>query len=421
MIHSSLSPSSAYRWRRCPASAWVAKNAPNESSVEAEAGTAAHAIAAYCIEHDMPVAEANGIVSGKKIPADDGSVKLLQEYVDLVLLLYNPDNDLLFVEKELDLSDIYRLSNQRGTVDAAIISPDACTIRVLDLKWGRGDVQAENNDQLLIYAAAVLSEATKMGCHIDRVEMIIFQPRVSTVPRIWAVDATEIGNRLVTLCAEAQIASVCYDSDVPPADDKYIPGEKQCRWCYAAKTGCEAQMRFIERELSMNFTDGASVNAVTTKIPLLTNERLATMYPCLNMLEKLVGDLRTEMLRRMVNGAAMPGYKIVEGRPGNRQWRDEAEAEKLLRRFKLKFDEMYTSTLSSPTIVERVLKKAGSLARLEKMNAIVYRKPGRPAVAIETDPRPPMVPVDLEFDDISGHADQPGNQSTTNLNVKGGS
>jgi Protein of unknown function (DUF2800) len=50
MAHAELSPSSAERWMTCPGSVAACRDIPDTSSTHADEGTAAHHIAAACLE-----------------------------------------------------------------------------------------------------------------------------------------------------------------------------------------------------------------------------------------------------------------------------------------------------------------------------------------------------------------------------------
>jgi hypothetical protein len=119
-----------------------------------------------------------------------------------------------------------------------------------------------------------------------------------------------------------------------------------------------------------------------------------------DMIEGWCKGVRAEVERRLLAGTFSDGrYKLVEGRAGARAWADEAEAEKLLKSFRLKQDEMYDFTLISPTAAEKVLA-ATSPKRWAKAQALIRRSDGKPSVAPAADKRPALVrtPVADDFD-----------------------
>ncbi len=59
-----------------------------------------------------------------------------------------------YIEQRLDLSCIY--DNTFGTADAILVSDDS--IEIVDLKFGRVGVNAEKNQQLMIYMIGALME-----------------------------------------------------------------------------------------------------------------------------------------------------------------------------------------------------------------------------------------------------------------------
>ena len=106
----------------------------------------------------------------------------------------------------------------------------------------------------------------------------------------------------------------------------------------------------------------------------------------------------------------MPGFKLVQGRTGPRQWKDAAEAETMLKAMRLKVEEMYDLKLISPTTAEK-LKKAGAIGPRQwtKVEALVTRSEGALSVAPEADPRPAaaVVAASTEFADESGATPSP--------------
>ena len=53
MAHAQLSPSSAMRWMTCPGSVALGAALPDTSSTFADEGTAAHFLAAECLEREL--------------------------------------------------------------------------------------------------------------------------------------------------------------------------------------------------------------------------------------------------------------------------------------------------------------------------------------------------------------------------------
>jgi hypothetical protein len=96
--------------------------------------------------------------------------------------------------------------------------------------------------------------------------------------------------------------------------------------------------------------------------------------------------IRAEVERRLFAGERVTGYKLVEGKRGNRQWSDEEQATKALKAAKLKAEEMYSKKLISPTEAEKRLK--GSPAQWAKVEGLITQSAGKPSVAKATDKRP---------------------------------
>jgi hypothetical protein len=103
----------------------------------------------------------------------------------------------------------------------------------------------------------------------------------------------------------------------------------------------------------------------------------------------------------MLDGGVVPGLKLVQGKSGARQWSDPEEAEKLLKSFRLKVDEMYDMKIISPTTAEKVLKEHPK--QWKKAEALVVRPPGKLAVVPVSDKREAVTvtPVIDGFADVS--------------------
>ena len=65
--------------------------------------------------------------------------------------------------------------------------------------------------------------------------------------------------------------------------------------------------------------------------------------------------IRAQAAQELEAGRAVPGWKLVEGRAGNRAWTN-AEAEAVLKAMRVKHEQMYDYKLISPTTAEKLAK-----------------------------------------------------------------
>lgn len=180
------------------------------------------------------------------------------------------------------------------------------------------------------------------------------------------------------------------------------PGEKQCRFC-KAKANCPA-LRAEVTEI-VGGSDAASVDEFAQFLPDVPDAQTGDNYLSIAMAKVgLVEDwckaVRAEVERRLLAGKAVDGWKLVEGRRGNRSWSDDAAVETLLKSFRLRQEEMYDYKLINPTKAEKLLKD--SPKRWAKLEELIARSEGKPSVAPATDRRPELVvdPVSEDFRDL---------------------
>ncbi|KOP31752.1 hypothetical protein AFK69_19215, partial [Xenorhabdus sp. GDc328] len=112
-------------------------------------------------------------------------------------------------------------------------------------------------------------------------------------------------------------------------------------------------------------------------------------------------SIRARVSDELNAGYPIPGFKLVEGKQGNRSWGIESEAETMLKSFKLKQDQMYAKKIISPTQAEKLIKRDNP-RRWAKLEPLIIRADGKPTVVPESDPRPALDvnPIN-DFDDIS--------------------
>ena len=82
--HAKLSPSSAHRWLRCPASIEACRDIKDTSSIHAEEGTAAHELAETVLRNPLNNAAhyVGNVFNGFTV--DDDMASFVQQYVDRI-------------------------------------------------------------------------------------------------------------------------------------------------------------------------------------------------------------------------------------------------------------------------------------------------------------------------------------------------
>lgn len=403
--HALISPSGAERWFACPASLWLSKDEPDQSSEYAKEGTTAHALAEYCFNFNK---KADGLVGMKTvvndIDVDEEMAEAVQIYVDTVNGIRSSMSDVLVfdVEQKLDFSELldistntmntdYKPEKSFGTADVVLLGDGE--LQVHDLKYGKGvRVSAENNKQLLIYALSAYYYYS-LGCEINKISVHIHQPRLNHYS-----DFTLTPDKLFDfgkqLKEKAGIAYSIYLNG-PQSDTDFCAGESQCRFCKAASK-CETLANYVAQTIEADFEN--LDDTFVEHVDKLSNEALANRFKSIGLIKAWITAVETKVQSELQLGNSVPGFKLVLSRQGNRVWTSEEEAENALKSFRLKQDEMYSRKLISPTQALKVLKGSGK--RIAKLEEIITRSEGKPTVVPESDKRPAIFPAD-DFTDLT--------------------
>lgn len=406
--HAIRSPSGASGWLAC--AGWASNDTSSKHSRE---GTAAHELAALCLTTSTDPADHLGTaikVENDTFTVDAEMALAVGDYVNYVRDVAKGAGGELLVEQRLPIEGITGEPGAHGTSDAVILAPGE--LIVADLKYGRGvPVDAEDNPQLQIYALAAMDEFS-LSHDFQTVRMAIHQPRLGAVSE-WVQTVEQLEAFRIHVGGQIKI------HDANP--DARTPGEKQCRWCANAGS-CRALAEKVQAEVGADFDDISADGWMYAKPPLLLDaDELGAALKAADHIEQWLKAVRAEVESRLLAGQPVPGFKLVQGKKGNRAWSDEAEAEKLLKdTFRLKTEEMYELSLITPTVAEKLAPKfdtAGKPKPLKpgepkprlgprqwpKVQALITQADGKPSVAPESDKRPALVmsAVADDFQDVT--------------------
>lgn len=356
----------------------IALNAkfPDTSSVYADEGSAAHALAerALTYKRDASFFIGETIIAGEAgFVVDEDMAAYVQVYLDYVRR--EGEGKPMLFEQSLPLTPLTGEVEAFGTADAVILAGD--TLHIIDLKYGMGEeVDAHDNEQLMMYAAAARIEYALIG-EFTKFKVAIVQPRRDHIDEM-EFDAATL-DAFVARVEEVVKRLYAGSNDLNPA-------EKTCRWC-KAKSICSALKELVEKTVSKSFDN------LDTVIEVDLSDSMAFTA----LVEDWSRAVRAEVERRLTSGTPVRGYKLVQGRMGARQWSDKTVVEDRLKNQMCYADDIiFSKALLSPTQLEKKLKDHPK--HWNDLQELIVRKEGSPSVAPESDDRPALGSAANSFD-----------------------
>lgn len=345
--HSLLSPSAAKRWMRCAASVAASKDVVKPPSKDSALGTAKHAVSEFCLSHFLPTAES---FLGQTVEADGFKFKVDREFiehVDAYLVVVRSETGKQFYEIKLDTSEILHVRDQGGTADCIDLNTESDTLTVIDAKFGYNAIDAQDNEQGLLYLCA----ARRRYEHVadwKTFRFVIAQPRVSREPdvAVYTLEQIVAFEKRAKAAATAVIRIMALQGDI---SDMMNPSPEACEWC-PIRQNCIGRTRSI----AAMFTPIKPPEA-----PSIENAALAKYLKILDDVEKWCKDIRQESYQRAMSGQEIPGYQLNQKRKGNRYWLEAPEkvAPKLVA-LGLSHDDLFEpAPLKSPTDIEAICKE----------------------------------------------------------------
>lgn len=366
--HAILAYSSADRWTRCSGSPAVCRNIPDKANEAAALGTAKHEAQYWCLMHTTIGKTADELL-GRPWSADGFAGNFTDEDIGhinatLAMIRAVPGQYRWY---ELEVRDVAYLGltdpdKQGGTADAIHEDREARVLHVGDSKFGYGLVDVELNRQMMGYGRSALEKFDEFGVHYDEVHLHVFQPKRSLDTQTYKMTVAELRHLTDEWAAPAQMAMDAWYGRTPP---HLNPGDIQCEWC-PARASCKARQEQILNQFP-----------VETNPHETSDTELSEALGRIDAIEAWCRDLRAEALQRALAGRTLPGFKLIEGKRGNRRWVDPSIARLVLEGMGISADE--TPKLVSPTEAERRLKKAGQ--PYTEVSMIVEQPPGAPSLA----------------------------------------
>lgn len=407
--HSTWSASKFESIMLCPGKIVLEQGLPDNTNAYAAEGTAAHQVLTWALQEDRPASAYIGRVievEGFTFEVDQDMAEHVQVCIDYVLDVVG--DGVILVDQRVNYSSYLGVDTSEawGTADVIVIRGDE--IIVVDFKYGRGhEVDAERNPQMSLYALGALQAYQGLANDFRRVRMTISQPRIKRAASEWdcSVEELEAWGRGTARSAVVACNLATWDTPADPevwAETHLSPSEKACKFC-KAKATCPALLQ----EVALHVSEAPATVDEFEHISdpkTFSQPDLARSLRAVDLIEDWCKSVRAEAERRLRAGQVVPGWKLVQGKKGNRAWDKPAEVEALLKSMRLKESEMYDFKLISPASAEK-LAKAGTIGPRQwpKLQSLITQPDGKAHVAPESDSRPALVvtPVADDFNDVT--------------------
>jgi hypothetical protein len=389
-----FAPSKAATWANCAGALALAdylKIADDAPSEHAASGTLTHKIGEALLRacageiRSEAVASVFAIgtthqVDGFTLVVDAARLERAGAYANAV----RERGGIQAYEVKMDFSPVIGIADQFGTSDAVTIQLEQSALEAHDLKDGNRIVSAKENDQVISYLAMARRKyEDEYLTEFQVFRGFIHQPKVDwqSDTEITRAELSEHEARLRDAAARAQ---ALIGESLPKIKAALTPGDKQCEWC-PCRRQCSAR-----RTTVVNMFPGIKVAKET-----LTEQEIGELLTRRTAIEAFFSDLAGEALARAKAGTTIPGFKLVEGRAGNRKWIGDV-SDALYEALEQK---AWEKTLISPTTAEKLMKKTHP-TEWAALQPSIERAPGPLTLVSDASAKQPT-PLNVpEFENI---------------------
>ena len=402
--HAFLSASSAHRWSMCTAAPHYEAQFPDrDPGIYANEGTLAHKICELTVQYNAGQITKRKFNSQlKKLREDElfqeemiKTAEFYAEHIWTSAMAYKT-KPYLATEVRVDFSEI--VPEGFGTCDCCMIGDSKLSI--FDYKHGKGvPVSAENNPQMRLYALGALKQYG-MFYQIETVSMSIIQPRITedvSTEEISVEDLLKWGEQLKPIAQKAFTGEGATFQEGPWC--RFCKGKAVCR---ARSENMTALEDFMNMPVLGKMTDEEKMQRTSAEIAgfpvshVLTDKEVGDLLQRGARLAQWYDDLKDYALEAILSGKEIPGWKAVEGR-ATRKWDDEDAA---LDAFKAAgFDEAILFERKAKTLSE-LEKMVGKKKFAEIAGPHIIKPPGKPALVVESDKRPPYSAAAADFNSV---------------------
>ena len=216
-----------------------------------------------------------------------------------------------------------------------------------------------------LYALGALNDFG-IAYDVNRVEMHIYQPRLNNISScsLMVEDLLEWGESIKPTAAKAAKGEGDYSAG---AHCKFCPHAGRCR------------------KLTETCTEYVEAHSLRVAVPVLAPHEVAEVLQMKPLIELWLKRVETQALDTLLEGGEVPGFKVVEGKLGNRKWKDELEVAKALDTAGVAWEEYTEVKLLSPAAMDKAL---GKKKVAELLNDHIDRAPGKPTIVPASDNRP---------------------------------
>lgn len=356
--------STAARRIGCPASYRLEQLVPKEtgSSSYAQEGTALHELMAMALRDGVEPTdilpytfthpEGWSFVVDQALWDDKGE-PALTAYDTFVARIEKEIGEpmRILVERRVQFPDV---AGAFGTSD--IIGRCGGELFVMDWKFGHGQVSAQDNKQLLFYAAGALNtERAWVGdvSYDTPVTLAIIQPANAmlgmNIVQAWTTDVSRLED---------------YAAELTAAVDEAQQENARCTkgdWCKFArcKTVCPLHLNAFgslgEKLAKLNEAKAASNGSPEDRLDWA--QRYAELLEMAELVEPLVAEVFAQAHAYAEQGNKIEGWGLQAKPEGNRKWAVEQRLLKLFfKRHRIKLDEWAERKVKSPAQIEKLLK-----------------------------------------------------------------